>query len=104
MSNNLMLNIRRNPMVIDTVPIREDRREELLDWVKSVGGDPHEVLPTIAIRTGSTEYELHLSRFRRLDGKIWYDEAQRKPVTEPVIILLGATPTWPSWLDDAASA
>jgi hypothetical protein len=84
---------------VDTAKIRDDCREEIAAWVKSLGVDPNDVLPSLVIRMGKSTYELHLSRFVRSEqGRIRFDEALERPVSEPLIVDLGTAKSWPRWL------
>jgi hypothetical protein len=82
--------------------LRDDHREELKAWVKSLGVDPEDVKNKGLIRMGEQSYELHLSKFvRTANGGILQDWAAGESVTEPLVIDLGTTKCWPTWLETA---
>jgi hypothetical protein len=81
---------------IDAGRLRADRREALIEWVKSLGVDPADVSPHVTIRTGSSQHELHLSEFvRNAAGKVLIDHARNEVVTRPKVIPIGTRRTWP---------
>lgn len=82
---------------------RPDRREELVNWVASLGVNINDVAPVGLIASGEREYELHLTRYIRSDrGGIRLDRAAERAVTEPLIVSLGTSKSWPAWLEATA--
>ncbi|HEY9411118.1 MAG TPA: hypothetical protein VIP77_16180 [Jiangellaceae bacterium] len=83
----------------DTGLLRADQREEVTSWVASLGVEPKDVRPQVAIIRGENSYQVHLSRFVRDGaGKLRLDAAANEVVTEPLIIDIGTDRTWPQWL------
>jgi hypothetical protein len=83
--------------------LRDDRREELIAWVKSLGIEPEDVKHKGLIRMAERGYELHLSKFvRTVNGGIQQDWAAGESVTVPLIVDLGTAPSWPAWLGGVA--
>lgn len=87
---------------LDVNQLRDDRREEMMAWVESLGVQPRDVRPVILIAEGDIGYELHLSRFLRTEsGHMRIDRAADHAVTEPLIVGLGTSKSWPAWLERA---
>lgn len=83
----------------DARHMRDDRREELITWIKSLGVDPNDVRQAFVIVEAEQEYELHLTTYRRSPaGRIRIDRATEDAVTEPLIVPLGTSKAWPAWL------
>ena len=79
--------------------LRADRREELCDWIRSLDIRPEDIRPSLLIEYGDTSYVLHLSRFiRNADGRLVLDRAANDVQSEPLLVDLGASKSWPSWL------
>jgi len=94
-----MDNIRFDAHCDELLQRRPDRLEELTAWVASLGVEVKDVVPVGLIVSGEREYELHLTRYiRNEQGHIRYDRAAERAVTEPLVVKLGTTPSWPSWL------
>lgn len=88
---------------VDVRHMRADRREELIAWIKSLGVEPNDVRQAFVIVEAAQQYELHLTTYRRSpEGRIRIDHATEDAVTEPLIVKLGTSKTWPTWLDGAA--
>lgn len=82
--------------------LRADRRQELCDWIRSLGVRPEDIRPSLLIEHGDTSYVLHLSRFvRNDDGRMVLDRAANDVQSEPLVIDLGTAKSWPSWLGQA---
>lgn len=78
---------------------RPDRYEEARNWVASLDVNISDVTQQIAIVAGDHSYLLHLTSYLRDEqGRMRLDVAADRPVTEPVVIDLGTSPTWPTWL------
>lgn len=93
----------RDHIRFDTNALRDDRREELIAWVKTFGVEPKDVRPKGLIRAGTSSYQLHLSKMPRdINGKLLIDEAKNEVVTEPLVIDIGPTVSWPGWLGEDA--
>jgi hypothetical protein len=87
----------------DARHMRDDRREELIAWIKSLGIDHNNVRNAFVIVASGQEYELHLTTYRRSpEGRIRIDRATEDAVTEPLIVPLGTSKVWPAWLGGAA--
>lgn len=72
-------------------------RSRLVEWVRSLGLDPDELLPDAVIVMGMGEYELHVSQIvRKEDGSRWVDEARLELVSKPVVVGLGQNKSWPA--------
>jgi len=85
--------------VFDARYLRPDRREELVEWIQSLDIRPADVLERGVILQGENQYELHLTKYIRNErGSIQLDLARDEAVTEPLVVELGASPTWPAWL------
>lgn len=83
----------------DAGPMRADRREELIEWIKTLGIKPEDVSPNGVIVRGETSFKLHLSmRLRDENGRLRYDRAAENVVSEPLVIDLGTARCWPGWL------
>lgn len=82
---------------IDSGRMRSDRREALIDWVRSLGFEPRDIRPEVVIRRGEREWELHVSRYVRNEhGGIVIDEALGEAASIPVVIPIGSQPSWPA--------
>jgi hypothetical protein len=89
---------------VDTEYMRDDKREELIAWIKSlgIGIDHSNVRKAFVIIRAEQEYELHLTVYRRSpEGRIMIDRATEDAVTEPLIVPLGTSKSWPAWLEVA---
>jgi hypothetical protein len=83
----------------DASTMRPDRREELIAWVESLGVTPADVREKGVIFQGEHEYELHLTKYIRTEaGRIRLNRAADAAVTEPLIIGLGTSKSWPAWM------
>lgn len=83
----------------DARHMRDDRREELIAWIKSLGVNPNDVRQAFVIVAAELEYELHLTTYRRSpEGRIRIDRATEDAVTEPLVVPLGTSKSWPAWL------
>jgi hypothetical protein len=81
---------------------RPDRREELVNWIASLGVDINDALPVGLVVMAEREYELHLTRYIRDEqGRMRLDRAAERAVTEPLVIGLGTSKSWPAWLETA---
>jgi hypothetical protein len=79
--------------------LREDKREQVLTWLRSLGVDTGECAPALHIEVGEQGYLLHLSRRCRDEaGRLRIDHALGQLVYEPLVITLGTEPSWPAWL------
>jgi hypothetical protein len=84
----------------DSSTLRQDRLEELIEWIGSLGIAAKDVRPQAVILMGEQSYQLHLSKFVRSEaGRVWLDQASQTVVTVPLVVDLGATPCWPKWLE-----
>jgi hypothetical protein len=85
--------------------LRADRMSEVIEWVRSLGVEPEDVLPIGVILGGESSYELHLSRFVRDEhGHMAIDQARDDIVTYPVVVDLGPERSWPAFLDELTPA
>lgn len=83
---------------VDAGKLRADRREAVIEWVRSLGVKPDDVRPVFAIVTGEQECELHLSLMLRNEaGNLRLDRAIEDVVSEPLVIGLGTSRDWPSF-------
>lgn len=86
-----------NDIRVDAGKLRADRREAVIDWVRSLGVNPEDVRPVFALVAGQSGHELHLSRMIRDEhGRLRLDRAISDVVSEPLIINLGPDASWPS--------
>lgn len=84
---------------IDAGALRADRRESLVEWVRSLGVNPDDIRPVAVVRDGEHGYELHLSLYvRDENGKLTVDVAADNVVSEPMVIELGTEQFWPRWI------
>ena len=87
----------------DTKDMRQDRQDELVEWVRSLGLVPEHFRVCGVILQGKTSYELHLSELIRDEhGNSIVDHAINDVVSKPRVVDLGQQRTWPSWLEQQA--
>ncbi|HEY9411064.1 MAG TPA: hypothetical protein VIP77_15905 [Jiangellaceae bacterium] len=79
----------------------DDKRNELLDWVRSLNVRPEDVRPELTIEQDGRNYRLHLTRIvRDAAGKAQLDPLEPNAIAkEPLTVDLGSKPTWPDWLN-----
>jgi hypothetical protein len=76
----------------------DGRREEVADWIRSLGLDPTNMDLRIAVTQRGAQYELHLSEYvLDTDGRKQIDHAVDQPYRRPVVVPIESE-TWPAWL------
>jgi hypothetical protein len=84
----------------DARDMRQDRVEQLQEWVRGLGVDPAKVRSKGLISEGQQSYELHLSETVRDDtGATVLDHAIDDIVSRPLVVDLGHERSWPQWLN-----
>jgi len=73
-----------------------DQRAVALDWVRSLGQEPAQLVPTLVVTQDERDrsYRAHFSRFVLNAGKKQIDHAAGGMWTEPVVVPIPEPPTW----------
>lgn len=86
------------------IALPSGQHDEFTAWMRSIGLDPINYAPEVAIGRDADGWTLHLREVQHHpDGSPIVDYARNETASLPRVIPLGPNPSWPNWLNPATA-
>jgi hypothetical protein len=88
------------PYRVDTSLLAPNHLRACIEWVSALGLVPADIGAKFAIVRGRGGWELHVTEhLRNSDGHKYIDQASQQIASRPVVVDLGAEPSWPEFTE-----